>query len=307
MNLIPAYNSERMHKLAPGDRFFDINAWWYPANQRVVHWLYARPVSANQVTALTLVLGFASALWFLIPGIVGSILGAVFLYGKIFFDNVDGNLARVRGEVSRCGRFLDSLADFWVSFAVYAALSHRLASAAGDAFYWALGAIAFLSCLLQCSYFIFYLVSYTSRTGAYRLNRVREDITAEDETARRAGELTGSVYFLQKLHGVLYGWQDRLIEMLDRFSRRLAGRFRWPIEEATWYADKRFLSLSSPLCLCTNNMLLVVFALLGRPDLAFYFIVVAGNGYLLGLQFWKVVQHRASSPQLVNRPLGKCG
>ncbi len=307
MQLIPVFKPEKMHKLAPEARFFDINDWWYFANEQAVRWLYARPVSANQITLLSLVLGLAAARCYLIPGVVGLVLGAVLLYSKVFFDNVDGNLARARGEVSRYGRFFDSLTDFWVAFAVYAALSHRLTAASGDAFFWALGAVAFLSCLLHCSYFVFYLVSYTSRVGAYAMNRLREDVTAEDEKAVRSGELSQGVLFLQRMHALLYGWQDGLIEMLDRFSRRLAGRFRWPVEERTWYADKVFLSLSSPLCLCTNNMVLVVFSLIGRPELAFYLIVSLGNVYLIGLQLYKILKHRSTSPDPDNRLYGRRG
>ena len=65
--------------------------------------------------------------------------GAVFLYGKLFLDNVDGNLARLRGEESRLGRFLDSFSDFVVSVLVYGAITFRMAqesSAPGFIWMW---------------------------------------------------------------------------------------------------------------------------------------------------------------------------
>ena len=89
----------------------------------------------------------------------------------------------------------------------------------------------------------------------------------------------------------LYGWQDKAIEWLDRISKTLGyGRQLRGFSEADWYADKVFLTLISPLCLCTNNVLLVLFSLTDEIELGFWFVVVAGNSYLLVLQVWKVIK-----------------
>ena len=134
--------------------------------------------------------------------------------------------ATSRGRGGRCrasGASSIRSPIFWSRSSCMRALSHHLAAASGDAFYWALGAIAFLSCLLHCSYFVFYLVSYTSRVGSYAMNRVHETVTSADQKAKEAGALSGGSFFLQRLHGVLYGWQDSLIAILDRFQSQ-AGR-----------------------------------------------------------------------------------
>ena len=102
-----AFDAEKMNKLPPGDRFFDLNDLWYFSNRWVVRFLYPLPVSANQITVLSLVVGLVSAAFYCSASDYALILGAVFLYGKIYLDNVDGNLARARGAVSRWGRFLD--------------------------------------------------------------------------------------------------------------------------------------------------------------------------------------------------------
>ncbi len=92
------FDPNSMNKLPPEDRFFDVNDLWYFWNVWVVRILYRAPVTANQVTGLTLILGVASAACFLWDDPNALLWAAALLYGKIFFDNVDGNLARARKE-----------------------------------------------------------------------------------------------------------------------------------------------------------------------------------------------------------------
>jgi phosphatidylglycerophosphate synthase len=229
----------------------------------------------------------------MIDSSVGLMWGALFLYLKIFLDNVDGNLARVKGEVSRLGRFLDSLIDFIVSFLVYLVLTLRLVSETSNSLYWFLGGIAFLSCLIHCSYFVFYLVQYTSISGTYLCNRADESITEEDNKAYDRGDLSMFVCFLQRSHIFLYGWQDKTIGWFDRLSKKLGSKSKSQrLAENSWYGDKVFLTLISPLCLCTNNMLLVFFSLADAIEFGFWFVVVVGNFYLLLLQILKIIKTR---------------
>ena len=104
-----SFDIEKMNKLPPEARFFDVNSIWYFFNGWVVRLLYPTPITPNQITFLSLLIGLLSA-GFYVSGRSDALLwGAVFLYGKVFLDNVDGNLARVRGTSSRLGRFLDSI------------------------------------------------------------------------------------------------------------------------------------------------------------------------------------------------------
>jgi len=111
-----SFDIERMNKLPPEARFLDINDFWCFPNRWVVKSLYPLSITPTQITILSLVAGLVSVCCYMIDSSVGLMWGALFLYLKIFLDNVDGNLARVKGEVSRLGRFLDSLIDFIVSF-----------------------------------------------------------------------------------------------------------------------------------------------------------------------------------------------
>jgi phosphatidylglycerophosphate synthase len=287
-----SFDIERMHKLPPEARFVDVNDFWCFPNRSVVKFLYPFSVTPTQITILSLIAGLVSAYFYMIDSSAGLMWGALFLYLKIFLDNVDGNLARVKGEVSRLGRFLDSLVDFIVSFLVYLVLTLRLVSDTNDSLCWFLGGLAFLSCLIHCSYFVFYLVQYTSISGTYLCNRADESITEEDSTAYDRGDLSMLVCLLQRFHILLYGWQDKTIEWFDRLSKKLGSRSKSQgLSGNSWYGDKVFLMLISPLCLCTNNMLLVLFSLTDEIELGFWFVVV-GNFYLLLLQILKIIKTR---------------
>ncbi len=276
-----------MHKLPPGDRFLDFNTIWYFFNRWVIRVLYPLPVTANQITWLSLVMGLLAAGFYVSSMENALVWAALSFYGKVFLDNVDGNLARVRGEVSRAGRFFDSFTDFVVTVAVYGAITYRLVQEMHDPLLWAVGFFALLSGLLHCTYFVFYLVNYTSMVGTYQMNRVREDITDEDRD-----EHPDEALFLQKVHGWFYGWQDRSVEKFDELSQQLAGVKNEADEKKAWYQDKLFLTYISPLCLCTNNMVLVIFSLWGKLELGLYAVLIFGNAYLLGIQIWKMGRHR---------------
>jgi phosphatidylglycerophosphate synthase len=283
------FDIEKMNKLPAGERFFDVNEIWYFMNRWVVCLLYPTSVTPNQITVLSLVFGLVSA-GFYVSGITDSLIwGAIFLYGKVFLDNVDGNLARVRGTTSRFGRFLDSLADFLVTVLVYIAVTIYLVRSTGIQEYWILGQLGLLTCFMQSTFFVFYLVNYTTRAGSYEKNRVDESVTEEDKRQVEEGQANHWDLRLQTLFVWGYGWQDKSIEQLDAMSRKLA---RVPDTEEdlqNWYSDKKFLAWVSPLCLCTNNVMLVFFSLLDQLELFMILLVSLMNVYGLGLLAWKIL------------------
>ena len=99
-----SFNFEKMNKLPREAQFFDVNKLWYFFNGWLVRILYPTPITPNQITFLSLVLGLLSA-GFYVSGKTDALAwGAGFLYGKVILDNVDGNLARARGASSRWRR-----------------------------------------------------------------------------------------------------------------------------------------------------------------------------------------------------------
>ena len=283
---------ERMNKLPAGERFFDVNEIWYFMNRWVVRLLYPTSITPNQITFLSLIFGLASA-GFYVSGIPDALVwGAIFLYGKVFLDNVDGNLARVRGTTSRFGRFLDSLADFLVTVLVYIAVTMYLVRTTGVQEYWILGLLGLLFCFMQSTFFVFYLVNYTSRVGSYEKNRVDESVTEEDKRQAEEGQTDPWDLRLQTLFVWAYGWQDEAVKKLDAMCKRLSHVSDTEEALRSWYSDKKFLAWVSPLCLCTNNVMLVFFSLLGQLELFMILLVSFMNIYSLGLLSWKIFKQR---------------
>ncbi len=276
-----------MNKLPAGARFFDVNEIWYCMNRWVIRLLYPTSVTPNQITFLSLAFGLASA-GFYISGIPDALVwGAIFLYGKVLLDNVDGNLARVRGTTSRFGRFLDSLTDFLVTVLVYIAVTVQLVRTTAMPEYWVLGLLGLVACFLQSTFFVFYLVNYTSRVGSYEKNRVDETITEEDRHRVEESQTDPWDLRLQTLFVRVYGWQDKAVKKLDTLFRSFA---RISNNDEAWYSDRKFLAWISPLCLCTNNVMLVIFSLLDQLELFLILLVSFMNMYALGLLAWKALR-----------------
>ena len=283
---------EKMNKLPAGERFFDVNEIWYFMNRWVVRLLYPTSITPNQITFLSLIFGLASAGFYVSEIPDALVWGAIFLYGKVFLDNVDGNLARVRGTTSRFGRFLDSLADFLVTVLVYIAVTMYLVRTTGVQEYWILGLLGLLFCFMQSTFFVFYLVNYTSRVGSYEKNRVDESVTEEDKRQAEEGQTDPWDLRLQTMFVWAYGWQDEAVKKLDAMCKRLSHVSDTEEALRSWYSDKKFLAWVSPLCLCTNNVMLVFFSLLGQLELFMILLVSFMNIYSLGLLSWKIFKQR---------------
>lgn len=283
----------KMNKLPPGCGFFDVNELWYLPNRWVVKTLYPLPVTANHITLLALACGLVAASFYFSDAEHALVWGAVFLYGKLFCDNVDGNLARLRGEESRFGRFLDSFSDFVVAVLVYAGVTWQVARGSDHpGWIWTLGLLALVSALLHCSYWVYYYVRYTELVGSYRKNRADESLTEDDRRAyaqERAGFL---VYLLQRFHNIAYGWQDAMIATLDRESRKWAGVPNTSSGRRRWYGDTVFLVGMGPMCICTNTMVLIGFSLIDQLELFLHLVLYLGNAYWVGVHVWKIYRFK---------------
>ncbi len=282
------YDSEKMEKLPPNRRFFHISRVWFFFNRQIVRCLYSTPITPDQITCLALFCSIISFCFFISTSENSLIFGGVFLYLKALLDNVDGNLARVRGKTSRFGRFFDSLVDFIATSLAYGGLTWRTVQENGDPNFWFLGIATAISCFLHSSFFVFYFVSYTDRVGAYKNNRIDETITEKDRITFEKDDFSKSTYYLQLIHQWIYGWQDRLIKRLDELTLQVCKTVN--SQNKNWYEDKLFLTLACPLSLCNNQFALVIFAITDNIKTGFVLITGLGNLYLVSLLVYKVLK-----------------
>jgi phosphatidylglycerophosphate synthase len=100
------------------------------------------PVSANQVTAASLVLGLGAA-WAAAQATWASALGAgLLMVAAYILDNCDGEIARRKNQCSRFGMYFDTFVDWVVHAAFFWGLGVGVAAATGEAFWNWLGLAA---------------------------------------------------------------------------------------------------------------------------------------------------------------------
>ncbi|MEK6565818.1 MAG: CDP-alcohol phosphatidyltransferase family protein, partial [Bacteroidota bacterium] len=180
----------------------------------IVKLLYSTPITPNQVTVASIVSGLLAGLFYLGGNPVSVAAAGLLVTLKDILDSADGQLARAKNQYTRIGRFLDSIGDFVVDLAVFAAIGWTLYRSSRDITMLVWAFLGFIGITLRVSYHVFYHTSFLHLEKKYQMNRVAEEFTEDD--------LAGDKFTLalQKIFLVFYGWQDRLIAGVDRWCRR---------------------------------------------------------------------------------------
>ena len=90
-------------------------------------WLVASRVTPNQITLASLLTGLLGA-WILhVDGLPASLVGLVLYQLSMVLDHVDGEVARLKFQFSRLGKWLDNIGDHAVNLAVVGSLTWRVA------------------------------------------------------------------------------------------------------------------------------------------------------------------------------------
>jgi phosphatidylglycerophosphate synthase len=246
----------------------------------IVWLLYPTPVTPNQVTLAAIAAGLAASVTYL-GGTPGAIAVAGLLVTlKDVLDDADGQLARAKQLYSRRGRFMDSIGDFAVDLALFAAITtvvYRDAPGWGTLI---LGAAGFAGITLRVSYHVFYQASFLHTEERYGLNRIVEEITEADRSGDRVA------FRLQQVFGVLYNWQDRFMVRLDRWCRGgELSRDAW----RRWCADTVGLRLSGLLGFGTELLVLTVCSLCDALALYLVLNVVVMNAVWLASVLYRKV------------------
>ena len=136
------------------------------------------PVSANQITAVSLLAGLASGLCMMQGDRTWAIVGGLFLVFSYVLDNCDGEIARLKNQTSRLGMHFDNFVDSAVHTVFFAALGIGVRETTGqDAWLW-LGWIAAAGCAIN------YLVGFIVDARDRRAATPAQDSDAREETTR---------------------------------------------------------------------------------------------------------------------------
>lgn len=89
------------------------------------------PITPNQITAVSLLIGLAAG-WFYAQGGSAVHWGALLFVLATFLDHADGELARMTGKTSRFGHVFDHIAGGITHVVLFCAIGLGLAPSAGD-------------------------------------------------------------------------------------------------------------------------------------------------------------------------------
>jgi archaetidylinositol phosphate synthase len=196
------------------------------------------------------------------------VAAAVLLQVKTLLDNADGQLARVTGQVTLVGRYLDTIADLVVNAALFAALGY----------FTGLPVLAFAA-------FVALTVVLAADFNATELYRQAQGIPTSQPPA--TGGRVERV--LRGMYGVVFGPLDRVLRAFA--ARRFDGRGGY---------DRFTVTALANLGLTTQLVVLGLCLVLGAPT-AYLWFVLACLAALVPLQLRAERQARQTAPRSVTR------
>jgi len=307
------FTYEKTLKTKPGESFLNLQQYLFITSGTLTRLFYYTKVSPHQVILLSMIFGLAGSYFMIQPSKYSAIAGALLLFYKNVLDKVDGSLARAKGLDSRRGRFYDSISDFIVTLASFTAITYHLYFQYHSYYIIIAGFTGMIFSMLQCSYFIYYQVSFIKQTGKDTVNRITEEVTLDD--IHNQDKWTT---FLQRVFQLIYGWQDRLFYSLDkmllnRISDKLNSTLSMSLSvmrnpasagqntqtsqvtqytlDSIWYKNKPFLTLASSLSIGTHIFLICISAILGR----FYYYIFVNLILMNLLLIFSIIYHYRST------------
>jgi len=256
------FDFSKASKTNPENTFLNLQSFLFVTSKQLTKFFFYVKVSPHLVIFLSLLFGIAGSYLMIKESMIVSIAGSMLLFYKNVLDKVDGSLARAKNLDSRRGRFYDSISDFIVSFCTFFFIGYYLFKQNGEVWSIVLSFLGLIFSMIQCSYFIFYQVSFIKASGKETINRLDESVKEED----KAGDKF--TLFLQRIFLLIYGWQDKLIIRFDKFlCRNLIRQLTEKnIDEQTirktWYENKTFLTMASSLSIGTHIFLICTFSVI---------------------------------------------
>lgn len=264
-----AYSYELSIKSPTSDEVIN-TCFLRPLANIVVRLVFHTSITPNQITLISLILGICAAVFYNVDFKYSLMIAALLVFLKNILDGVDGQLARARAQVTRTGRFLDSIIDFVVNWAIYFSIGILLFKTHQNIIYIFLSILALFSMTLRSSYYVFYSTQFLHLNGLYKNNRVCEDFQKEDLNNKKM------IIILQEMFLFIYGWQDKLITKLDKWCR--GGN---SISDSIWYSNKTALRINGFIGAGTELTLLAVFTALSMLEVYIYLNLFLMNGIML--------------------------
>ena len=285
---------EKSLKTTTSNDFLNLQSFLFVSSKQITKTLYNTSVTPHQIIFLSMIFGISASYLIIQNDKIFVVIGAVLLFYKNVLDKVDGSLARAKGLDSRRGRFYDSLADFVVTLTVFSALTYKLYLEYRSEWIFLIGFLAMVFSMLQCSFFIYYHVSFIKHTGKETVNRIIESITEADLRTQDKWTL-----LMQRTFMLIYGWQDILFNRLDKtLYNKSMSKLKCQMSKFNefWYENKPFLTLASSLSIGTHIFLICIFAILNKFEYYLFMNLIFMNLLLI---FAVIYQYKSVKNKLI--------
>ena len=110
----------------------------------ITGFLIRTPVTPNQVTIISLILGLIAGVFFSFGGHTHTITAGLIFFLCVVFDQCDGEVARIKNMETEFGRSFDIIVDSIVSAAIVAGITFALYKASGSGFHIIIGLLAII-------------------------------------------------------------------------------------------------------------------------------------------------------------------
>jgi len=258
-----------------------VNLWLHrPLAYAFVALIYRTPLTPNQVTLLSVLVGLAAGACFLEGSHERMVLGGVLLWTSAILDGADGILARAKRMFSELGRALDGTADAVVGVTSVAAASYHLWRQGASALVLGSIPVALVSAILHIYLYDYYKESFTLMTdpkwSGVPVRRAEVRARLLRYKAERAGL---AVVASSQAYSDLVRAQTAIIARVDPDGAR--EHLTFPVSEATSEVyrrnNRRLVKLWSMISLAPHTYTMSICAMFDRVDVYVWLRLVLGN------------------------------
>lgn len=280
---------EKAEKLPKERRYFNISIIWIFYFRYAIRLFYFFKIPHEILTLGSIGFGFISAYYFYHGSLI---IAAVTIHLKDILDASDGAIARLTDRGHLIGRYLDSVGDFAALTAILGAIALYAKYHISET-YLIWGGIAILSTFIQCSFFNYYQLAYLETFGIQSLSSKRNEIGRDDlNKSFKSPPLRFLLKGLHFLYIIIYSWQDKLVAVIDNLLLNKGHS----LSNDEKFSNKTLMALQSALCFGTHIFIIIIFALLGKPEYSLIFISLIMNIYLLIVLYLRKRYYRARIP-----------
>jgi phosphatidylglycerophosphate synthase len=276
-----------------------VNLWFNrPLAYAFVALIYRTPITPNQVTLLSLVVGVVAASFWVVGTAEAMLWGGVLLWASAILDGADGILARAKRMFSDLGRALDGSADLVVGVATILASAFHLWQQHHSWLLLAIIPVALGGSILHIYLYDYYKESFLMMTRP-DWNGVSESIADVEERHRKLKEARAHPWHIwaTKLYVDLIVGQTKVVRRTNPKGARQ--NLRFTVTERSMAEYRRFnlgpLRVWTAISLAPHTYLMAISAMFDRIDLYLWFRLIGANALFAVALLW---QRRASARTL---------